>query len=297
MGIPVIGKTVMDRCKRYVAFTLVELLVVISVIALLLGLLLPALNKARDLAQCAACQGNLKGYALATQMYCDDNDDRFCPPAKSYFATSSPLPGEAGLTHRIGMRWCNGRVSLREHPEYAGPFFKYLKDAKSFICPTFAILAKHSSEDPWYQVDGPKLTHYQPWYNYTVNGYLASTWTAIQKSVVHKRAQVKHPAQTYAFAEESPRVDSRYNSAGLNNPTLDPGTDTMIEGWFVAVGRNAWQVVPGQAGIKFFDIIAGFHHAPSGDKVAGKGNCAFLDGHVAAHSRLDTFGLAWPHAK
>jgi len=58
------------------AFTLIELLVVISVIALLLALLLLALNKARDLAQCAACQGNLKGYALAVQMYAQDNDDK-----------------------------------------------------------------------------------------------------------------------------------------------------------------------------------------------------------------------------
>jgi prepilin-type N-terminal cleavage/methylation domain-containing protein/prepilin-type processing-associated H-X9-DG protein len=283
--------------RKKQGFTLIELLVVISVIALLLGLLLPALNKARDLAQCAACRGNLKGYALATQMYCDDNDDKFCPREICYFASPDPLPGEEGLTHRIGMRWCNGSVCLRDHPEYAGPFYNYMKDAKAFICPAFAILAAHGSEDPWYQEDGPKLTYYRPWYNYTMNGYLSSAWSAIQQTVVHKRALVKHPAQTYAYAEESPRVDPRYHSAGLNNPSLDPGSDAMIEGWFAIVGRNAWNVVPGQADIKFYDIIAGFHHAPSGDKLAGKGNCAFLDGHVAAHSRLETFGLAWPHGK
>jgi len=278
-------------------FTLIELLVAISVIALLLGLLLPALNKARDLAQCTACQGNLKGYALATQMYCDDYDDMFCPPEICYFASPDPLPGEEGLTNRIGMRWCNGNVCLRDHQKYAGPFFSYMKDAKAFICPTFAILAAHGSEDPWYQEDGPKITNYRPWYNYTMNGYLSSAWSAIQKTVVHKRSLVKHPAQTFAFAEESPLVDSRYHGWGLNNPSLDPGDDAMIESWFSTVGRNAWKVVPGQDGIIFYDIIAGFHHAPSGNKLAGKGNCAFLDGHVAAHSRLDTFGLAWPHGK
>jgi len=47
------------------AFTLIELLVVIAVIALLLGILMPALNKARDLAMGAACKGNLKNYTLA----------------------------------------------------------------------------------------------------------------------------------------------------------------------------------------------------------------------------------------
>ena len=278
-------------------FTLIELLVAISVIALLLGLLLPALNKAKDLARCTACQGNLKAYALATQMYCDDNDDMFCPREICYFASPDPLPGEEGLTNRIGMRWCNGNVCLRDHPEYAGPFFSYMKDAKAFICPTFAILAAHGSEDPWYLEDKAKITNYRPWYNYTMNGYLSSAWSGIQQTVVRKRSLVKHSAQTFAFAEQSSLVDERYHSYGLNNPSLDPGSDAMIESWFTAVGHNAWKVVPGQADIKFYDIIAGFHHAPSGDKLAGKGNCAFLDGHVAAHSRLETFGLAWPHGK
>jgi prepilin-type processing-associated H-X9-DG protein len=45
---------------------------------------------------------------------------------------------------------------------------------------------------------------------------------------------------------------------------------------------------------QFWDVIAGFHHAPSGDKLRGKGNCAFLDGHVDAHYRSETFYYAYP---
>jgi len=90
-------------CKiKLSGFTLVELLVVMSIISLLMSILLPALNQAREQGQRVVCGSNIRQLTLAWYMYAIENDDKLCSadtgwnrPGHNWVADGPVMPGNS----------------------------------------------------------------------------------------------------------------------------------------------------------------------------------------------------------
>ena len=92
----------LQTSRRRCGFTLIELLVVIGIIAILAGLLLPALSKAKAKAQGILCINNLRQWGIATHLFIADNDD-FLPKDGTPNGTSTKEGWYVDLPRMMGL--------------------------------------------------------------------------------------------------------------------------------------------------------------------------------------------------
>ncbi len=259
--------------KRNAGFTLIELLVVIAVIAMLMGILMPALSKARAQARMIQCQSNLRQYAVAAKLYSGDWNYDF-PYSFTW------LYNQGGVNHN----WHDASNNLDQHPELAGCMWPYLKGLGIHLCPDFDVVARSHGCAGTFERGTVCSIPLEPQYSYTMNSYLnGDAWNSVPAqhkagiSIFKKETMVKNPSRVFYFSEENPWTMPGINVAGIN--------DNNTRSW-----------PDGSA-----DSFGTFHKAPRGDLTQGVVNASFVDGHVETVSPYpadtpphNTFVLSWP---
>jgi len=209
-------KSLVCRCR---AFTLVELLVVISIIGLLMSILLPSLNRVRSQARTVVCMSNLRQIGLAVCMYVGDYDGYLPPayePGKAIHWWGKKL--SSGIDHTKGFVWPYLQSELRKKSVYECPAQRF---------GSYELQAKPPSEQ-----DDPKwITS-----TYGYNGYYLcppkSAWWNIRKRPWQRITTVIKPAEVIAFADTLIDLDlTGKNPIIKNTALLDPPYLYKASGW------------------------------------------------------------------
>jgi prepilin-type N-terminal cleavage/methylation domain-containing protein len=113
------------RRRRSRAFTLVELLVVIGIIAVLIAILMPSLSRARDQARGVQCSANLRTMMLGAYMFAQDNQGRLFG---NWSDAGNPVESRRDFLAGNTGDW-------RKAPQ-AGTLFRYIQDERVYRCPS-----------------------------------------------------------------------------------------------------------------------------------------------------------------
>ena len=179
------------------AFTLIELLIVVAIIAILSAILLPVLSRAKLSAQCGVCQGNQRELGLATQMYWSDNG------GNSFAYEVGPTNN--GVLYWFGWIGNSGGEGHRVFDLSMGALFQYYYGRDVRLCPSPVWSL------PKFQLKGTNVIFSYGCNSLIFGGPGHSTVSA---------AKIRHPADTAIMADTA-EVNNFQAPASPTNPLFE----------------------------------------------------------------------------
>ncbi|MBN1127267.1 MAG: prepilin-type N-terminal cleavage/methylation domain-containing protein [Sedimentisphaerales bacterium] len=265
------------------AFTLIELLVVIAIIGILLAIVVPALNKAKEAARELICKTHLRQYGVCGTLYLEDNGNKFPFPWCIIYDRPLLFFTEIEYPHH----WHDANHHPDENP---GQLWPYLENKEINVCPVFDSLARSGrAEGHQNGCDGIAM---EPQFTYSMNSYLGGGQKAYAPEGpeyaggVKKLSDVERtPAQVAFFGEESMWIIKQPDGTNLNSAYFNDN---------VLLVKGTGDFMPsGQDQRPYADCLASFHKTSDLGRNFGKSNVVYLDGHIDQVEPINSFNATW----
>jgi prepilin-type N-terminal cleavage/methylation domain-containing protein/prepilin-type processing-associated H-X9-DG protein len=230
------------NAEHHSAFSLIELMVVIAIIALLASLLLPAGVRARDAAQSTACQNNFKQLQLAWQVYTVDNHEAL--PANKWKSVNWEDGCPTGFQTSADS-WVLGDATIDSETWNIqnGSLYPYIRNTGSYRCPR-----DHSAVD-----SRPRILRTR---SYSMSYYMNGSEGKPERKT--KLSEITNPSSVFVFIEE--HEDSINDGVFFVHVPGDAGEQAELT-------NN-----PAFGGAHWMDLPAGRHNRGC--------NLSFVDGHA-----------------